>query len=80
LLVNNKFNVSFRNPQADLQAQDRAHRIGQKKQVEVFRFQMASFTIELKEVMVLEEEKEFSLSLDNYASCVQDKKRLENIF
>lgn len=26
------------NPQADLQAQDRAHRIGQKKQVRVFRF------------------------------------------
>lgn len=25
------------NPQADLQAQDRAHRIGQKKQVKVFR-------------------------------------------
>ena len=26
------------NPQVDLQAQDRAHRIGQKKQVYVFRF------------------------------------------
>ncbi|CAI4228885.1 unnamed protein product [Auanema sp. JU1783] len=26
------------NPQSDLQAQDRAHRIGQKKQVKVFRF------------------------------------------
>jgi len=26
------------NPQVDLQAQDRAHRIGQKKQVHVFRF------------------------------------------
>ncbi|KAL6626188.1 hypothetical protein ACP70R_029914 [Stipagrostis hirtigluma subsp. patula] len=26
------------NPQADLQAQDRAHRIGQKKEVQVFRF------------------------------------------
>ena len=26
------------NPQADLQAQDRAHRIGQKKQVRIFRF------------------------------------------
>ena len=25
------------NPQADLQAQDRAHRIGQKKEVKVFR-------------------------------------------
>jgi len=27
-----------RNPQADLQAMDRAHRIGQTKQVYVFRF------------------------------------------
>lgn len=27
-----------RNPQADLQAMDRAHRIGQQKQVYVFRF------------------------------------------
>ena len=27
-----------RNPQVDLQAQDRAHRIGQKKEVQVFRF------------------------------------------
>nr|GMD85299.1 ISWI chromatin-remodeling complex ATPase CHR11 [Ipomoea batatas] len=26
------------NPQVDLQAQDRAHRIGQKKEVQVFRF------------------------------------------
>jgi hypothetical protein len=26
------------NPQADLQAMDRAHRIGQKKEVKVFRF------------------------------------------
>ncbi len=30
--------VVFRNPQVDLQAQDRAHRIGQKKEVQVFRF------------------------------------------
>jgi SWI/SNF-related matrix-associated actin-dependent regulator of chromatin subfamily A member 5 len=30
--------VSCRNPQADLQAMDRAHRIGQTKQVYVFRF------------------------------------------
>src|SRR6266481_2736879 len=29
---------SLRNPQADLQAMDRAHRIGQTKQVYVFRF------------------------------------------
>ena len=30
--------VFGRNPQVDLQAQDRAHRIGQKKEVQVFRF------------------------------------------
>lgn len=29
---------SSRNPQVDLQAQDRAHRIGQKKPVKVYRF------------------------------------------
>ena len=35
------FHIDFfisRNPQADLQAMDRAHRIGQTKQVYVFRF------------------------------------------
>ena len=31
-------NIISRNPQADLQAMDRAHRIGQTKQVYVFRF------------------------------------------
>lgn len=35
------------NPQADLQAMDRAHRIGQKKQVQVFRF-VTEFAIEEK--------------------------------
>ena len=37
------------NPQADLQAQDRAHRIGQKKVVQVFRF-VTEDTIEVKVV------------------------------
>lgn len=37
------------NPQMDLQAMDRAHRIGQKKQVTVFRF-VAEHTIEQKMV------------------------------
>lgn len=67
------------NPAVEDQAVARCHRIGQKKQVEVFRFQMASFTNDKDKDKVLEEE-EFSLSLDNYASSVQDKKRLENIF
>ncbi|KAJ0976223.1 hypothetical protein J5N97_018188 [Dioscorea zingiberensis] len=35
------------NPQIDLQAQDRAHRIGQKKEVQVFRF-CTEYTIEEK--------------------------------
>jgi len=37
------------NPQADLQAQDRAHRIGQKSEVQVFRF-VTEHTIEEKVV------------------------------
>jgi len=67
------------NPAVEDQAVARCHRIGQKKQVEVFRFQMASFTKDLDKDKVLEDE-EFSLSLDNYAFNIQDKKRLENIF
>ena len=41
---------SRRNPQVDLQAQDRAHRIGQKKEVQVFRFctEVKSSTRELR--------------------------------
>jgi SNF2 family DNA or RNA helicase len=35
--MTNTYNQN-RNPQVDLQAMDRAHRIGQKKQVWVFRF------------------------------------------
>jgi SNF2 family DNA or RNA helicase len=70
------------NPAVEDQAVARCHRIGQKKQVEVFRFQMASFCNdeEDKEEREEDKEEEFSLSLDNYASSVQDKKRLENIF
>lgn len=33
----NEYLCAVRNPQADLQAMDRAHRIGQTKQVYVFR-------------------------------------------
>lgn len=40
---------SSRNPQADLQAQDRAHRIGQKKPVQVFRL-VTDDTVEVKVV------------------------------
>lgn len=47
------------NPQVDLQAQDRAHRIGQKKQVNVYRF-VTEGTIEEKII----ERAEMKLQLD----------------
>lgn len=37
-MTGNTLDTLPRNPQADLQAMDRAHRIGQTKQVYVFRF------------------------------------------
>lgn len=40
------------NPQADLQAMDRAHRIGQKKEVKVFRF-VTQDSIEEKVALLL---------------------------
>ena len=45
----NKLKSARRNPQADLQAQDRAHRIGQKKPVQVFRL-VTDETVEVKVV------------------------------
>ena len=48
------------NPQADLQAMDRAHRIGQKKQVRVFRF----ITENTAEERIIERA-EIKLRLDN---------------
>ncbi|KAK7097547.1 SWI/SNF-related matrix-associated actin-dependent regulator of chromatin subfamily A member 5-like [Littorina saxatilis] len=48
------------NPQVDLQAMDRAHRIGQKKQVQVFRF-LTENTVEERIV----ERAEMKLKLDN---------------
>jgi SNF2 family DNA or RNA helicase len=56
------------NPAVEDQAVARCHRIGQKKQVEVFRFEMAPFLNE-------EEERMPTMSLDNYASEVQEGKR-----
>ena len=50
------------NPAVEDQAVARCHRIGQKKQVEVYRFAMAPFV-------------EDSLTLDGYVSSIQDKKR-----
>lgn len=48
------------NPQVDLQAMDRAHRIGQKKQVQIFRF-ITESTVEERIV----ERAEMKLRLDN---------------
>jgi len=56
------------NPAVEDQAVARCHRIGQKKQVEVFRFEMAPFLSE-------EEERKPTMSLDNYASQLQEYKR-----
>ena len=51
--------ISDWNPQMDLQAQDRAHRIGQKKQVRIFRF-VTEGTVEERII----ERAEFKLRLD----------------
>lgn len=53
------YNDNNRNPQVDLQAQDRAHRIGQTKEVKVFRF-VTEGTVEEKVV----ERAEMKLHLD----------------
>ena len=55
------------NPAVEDQAVARCHRIGQKKQVEVHKFAMSSFSD-------LEQKLE-SFSLDGYVTSVQDKKR-----
>eukprot|EP01135_Chromosphaera_perkinsii_P012248 Nk52_evm19s2622 gene=Nk52_evmTU19s2622 len=58
------------NPQMDLQAQDRAHRIGQKKQVRIFRF-ITDKTVEERIV----ERAEMKLKLD---AMVIQQGRLQN--
>lgn len=59
------------NPQMDLQAMDRAHRIGQKKQVRVFRF-ITENTVEEKIV----ERAEIKLRLDKLV--IQQGKLVDN--
>ena len=58
------------NPQADLQAQDRAHRIGQKKEVKVFRF----VTVDSIEEKVVERAEQ-KLQMD--AAVVQQGRLME---
>jgi hypothetical protein len=62
--------VGDRNPQADLQAMDRAHRIGQKKPVRVFRF-VTDGTVEEKII----ERAEKKLFLD--AAVIQQGRLME---
>jgi SNF2 family DNA or RNA helicase len=68
------------NPAVEDQAVARCHRIGQKKQVDVFRFEMEAFSQEEG----LEEGKDNSqnncVSLDSYVTSVQEKKRLQILF
>ena len=62
------------NPAIEDQAIARCHRIGQKKQVEVYKFTMASF---IQDSSDHEEEEELEkFSLDAYVNSVQDKKRI----
>jgi SNF2 family DNA or RNA helicase len=57
------------NPAVEDQAIARCHRLGQKKQVEVYKFAMSSF-------LNLEDDQEMeSFSLDEYVTNIQNKKR-----
>ena len=61
----------FWNPAVEDQAVARCHRIGQKKEVMVYRFEMGGFKDERFE----EEGEGLSDSMDNYIKCVQEHKR-----
>lgn len=63
----------FWNPAVEDQAVARCHRIGQKKEVMVYRFEMGSFKDEVDENSCLEEN--IVDSMDNYINCVQQHKR-----
>jgi SNF2 family DNA or RNA helicase len=61
----------FWNPAVEDQAVARCHRIGQKKEVMVYRFEMGGF----KDERLEEEVEGLSDSMDNYIKCVQEHKR-----
>ena len=52
------------NPAVEDQAVGRCHRMGQTKQVKVFRFQMAAFN-----------QDECSINIENYVAAVQEEKK-----
>jgi len=63
------------NPQADLQAQDRAHRIGQKKEVKVFRFVTAD-SIEEKVVERAEQKLQMDAAVIQSGRLAEKQKAL----
>jgi len=63
------------NPQADLQAQDRAHRIGQKKQVHVFRL-VTDDTVEVKVVERAQQKLKLDAMVVQQGRLVDKEKKL----
>jgi SNF2 family DNA or RNA helicase len=62
------------NPAVEDQAVARCHRLGQKKQVEVYKFMMSSF-LNLNHDNTEDEKITESFSLDQYVTSVQERKR-----
>jgi len=63
------------NPSVEDQAIGRCHRIGQTKQVHVFRFEMNTFSEPTDEMVEPNQQKANGISFDNYVTLVQNKKR-----
>ena len=63
------------NPSVEDQAVARCHRIGQKKQVTVFRFEMDGFSSKENQEEEDQENQEETISIDNYIKNIQIGKR-----